>query len=39
MNLADRIAVIYKGRVLAVVPSREATRQKLGLLMAGVAGA
>jgi ABC-type uncharacterized transport system ATPase subunit len=37
MNLSDRIAVIYKGRVLAVVPSREATRERLGLLMAGVA--
>jgi ABC-type uncharacterized transport system ATPase subunit len=37
MNLADRIAVIYKGRILAVVPSREATRERLGLLMAGVA--
>jgi simple sugar transport system ATP-binding protein len=37
MNLSDRIAVIYKGRILAVVPSREATRERLGLLMAGVA--
>ena len=37
MNLSDRIAVIYKGRILQVLASREATRQKLGLLMAGVA--
>jgi simple sugar transport system ATP-binding protein len=37
MNLSDRIAVIFKGRILAVVPSREATRERLGLLMAGVA--
>jgi simple sugar transport system ATP-binding protein len=36
MNLSDRIGVIYKGRILAVVPSREATRERLGLLMAGV---
>ena len=36
MNLSDRIAVIYKGRILEVLPSREATREKLGLLMAGV---
>jgi simple sugar transport system ATP-binding protein len=36
MNLSDRIAVIYKGRILAVVPSPEATRERLGLLMAGV---
>ena len=36
MNLSDRIAVIYKGRILKVVPSLEATREGLGLLMAGV---
>ena len=36
MNLSDRIAVIYKGRILKVVPSLGATRQQLGLLMAGV---
>jgi general nucleoside transport system ATP-binding protein len=33
--LADRIAVMYRGRVLAVVPP-ETPREKLGLLMAGV---
>jgi len=37
MNLSDRIAVIYKGRILKVVNSLEATRERLGLLMAGVA--
>ena len=37
MNLSDRIAVIYKGRILKVLPSMEATRARLGLLMAGVA--
>jgi simple sugar transport system ATP-binding protein len=37
MNLSDRIAVIYEGRILEVLASRDATRQKLGLLMAGVA--
>jgi simple sugar transport system ATP-binding protein len=36
MNLSDRIAVIYKGRILKVLSSLEATREKLGLLMAGV---
>ena len=36
MNLSDRIAVIYKGRILKVVPGREATKRSLGLLMAGV---
>jgi simple sugar transport system ATP-binding protein len=37
MNLSDRIAVIYKGRILKVLSSLEATRERLGLLMAGVA--
>ncbi len=36
MNLSDRIAVIYKGRILKVVPAQGATRERLGLLMAGV---
>lgn len=36
MNLSDRIAVIYKGRILKVLPSAVATREQLGLLMAGV---
>ncbi|GEJ58918.1 ABC transporter ATP-binding protein [Anaeromyxobacter diazotrophicus] len=39
LNLADRVAVICKGRILAVLPAREATREQLGLLMAGVARA
>ena len=39
MNLSDRIAVIYRGRILEVMPAREATRERLGLLMAGVAHA
>ncbi len=36
MNLSDRIAVIYKGRVLAVIPGKDATKARLGMLMAGV---
>jgi general nucleoside transport system ATP-binding protein len=36
-NLSDRIAVIYEGRVRKVLPARESTRERLGLLMAGVA--
>ena len=35
MALADRIAVIYHGRIVATMPAAEATREKLGLLMAG----
>ena len=36
MALADRIAVMYRGEIVAVVPREEATREELGLLMAGV---
>ena len=33
--LADRIAVIYRGEILAIVDS-DVSREKLGLMMAGV---
>lgn len=36
MSLSDRIAVIYEGEIVAVVDAKEATEEKLGLLMAGV---
>ncbi len=36
MNLSDRVAVIYKGKILKVVPGKDATKRSLGLLMAGV---
>jgi len=36
MSLSDRIAVMYKGEVLDIVEAKSATREKLGLLMAGV---
>jgi simple sugar transport system ATP-binding protein len=36
MNLCDRIAVIFKGKILDILTRREATRPILGLLMAGV---
>ena len=34
--LSDRIAVIYEGRIVGVLPAREATVAKLGLMMSGV---
>jgi ABC-type uncharacterized transport system ATPase subunit len=34
--LADRIAVMYRGRIVAAVPAGTASREQLGLLMAGV---
>src|SRR5712691_5178022 len=36
MTLSDRIAVMYDGKVLAIVADREASRETLGQLMAGV---
>lgn len=36
MALADRIAVMYKGEIVAIIPRAQATRERLGLLMAGV---
>jgi len=36
MSLSDRIAVMYKGRILDTLPGKSATREQLGLLMAGI---
>ena len=36
LALSDRIAVIYEGQIMDIVPRAEATTAKLGLLMAGV---
>ena len=36
LGLSDRIAVMYAGEILAVMPAEEATKERLGLLMAGV---
>ena len=36
MSLSDRIAVMYKGHILETLDATTATREQLGLLMAGV---
>lgn len=36
LQLSDRIAVMYRGQIIAIVPGAEATKEQLGLLMAGV---
>jgi simple sugar transport system ATP-binding protein len=36
LTLSDRIAVMYDGKLLAIVTDREASRETLGQLMAGV---
>jgi ABC-type uncharacterized transport system ATPase subunit len=35
LALADRVAVIYEGQIQAILPIAEASREKIGLLMAG----
>ncbi len=35
-NLSDRLAVIYKGRIMGVFDVNDVTREKVGLLMAGI---
>jgi ABC-type uncharacterized transport system ATPase subunit len=35
MALSDRIAVMYRGQIVAIVETRKATREQLGLWMAG----
>ncbi|HSV85274.1 MAG TPA: ABC transporter ATP-binding protein [Levilinea sp.] len=36
LQLSDRIAVMYRGKIVAVVPAEEATKGYIGLLMAGI---
>ncbi len=38
LSLADRVAVMYKGKIIATLAAHAATRDQLGLLMAGVVG-
>ncbi len=35
-NVADRIAVMYQGEIMGEFPTNQATREQVGLLMAGV---
>lgn len=35
MNVADRIAVIYEGKIVGIVNPKETTEQELGLMMSG----
>lgn len=36
MQLSDRIAVMFRGKILAIVPSGKATKEEIGLVMAGI---
>jgi simple sugar transport system ATP-binding protein len=36
MQLADRIAVMYRGKIVALIDAKNATKERVGLLMAGI---
>jgi simple sugar transport system ATP-binding protein len=36
MQLADRIAVMYRGKIIDILPAEKATKEGVGLLMAGI---
>jgi general nucleoside transport system ATP-binding protein len=36
MSLSDRIAVMFGGKILDIIPAKDATKEGLGLLMAGI---
>jgi ABC-type uncharacterized transport system ATPase subunit len=36
LQLSDRIAVMYRGKIIAMLPAEGATKEEIGLLMAGV---
>ena len=36
MGLSDRIAVMFRGKIVDILPAERATKEKVGLLMAGV---
>ncbi len=36
MQLSDRIAVMYRGKIVAILDSATATKEQVGLLMAGI---
>jgi general nucleoside transport system ATP-binding protein len=38
LALADRIAVMYQGRIVGILDGKDATRERIGLLMAGHSG-
>ena len=36
LALGDRVAVMYGGELVGILPAAEATRERVGLLMGGV---
>ncbi|PKO03886.1 MAG: heme ABC transporter ATP-binding protein [Chloroflexi bacterium HGW-Chloroflexi-5] len=38
MQLSDRIAVLYRGKIISILDAKNASKEQLGLLMAGIIG-
>jgi ABC-type uncharacterized transport system ATPase subunit len=38
LAISDRVAVMYEGRIMGVVPAEDADVEEIGLMMAGTAG-
>jgi len=36
IDLSDRIAVMYRGKIMDILPGKKATKEQIGLLMAGI---
>jgi simple sugar transport system ATP-binding protein len=36
MELSDKIAVMYRGKIVAILPADQTTKEQIGLLMAGI---
>ena len=36
LKLGDRVAVMYEGRIVGILDAKEATRERVGLLMGGI---
>ena len=36
LALGDRVAVMYEGRIVGILDAKDATRERVGLLMGGI---
>jgi simple sugar transport system ATP-binding protein len=36
LALGDRVAVMYEGRIVGILDAKQATRERVGLLMGGI---
>lgn len=36
INLSDRIAVLYEGKIMKIIDAKHVIREQIGLMMAGI---